>query len=202
MFGYKRAATAVASLERPLTAFVGQNGALAKIAGIGPASTRVILDVIERGWSPAVEAAVAASGQAAQVQRRRRLRNNFLSRAMVLQVLDDCRPLAVQRGDYRGDFQMHSDWSDGAGTLDAMANACRERGYSYAAVTDHAHGLKIAGGMSMSEAAAQRAAIAQLNGKHGTAFRLIFDRLLAWLSDRTLCESLSQPDSPAGRHVP
>jgi histidinol phosphatase-like PHP family hydrolase len=37
------------------------------------------------------------------------------------------------------------------------------RGYEYAAVTDHAHGLKIAGGMSMAEAADQRRAIEQVN---------------------------------------
>ena len=173
MFGYKRAAAAVASLERPLTAFVGPDETLTKIPGIGPASTRVILEVLEHGWSPVVETAVAASGQAAEIERRRRLRINFLSRAMVLEVLDDRRLLAVQPGDYRGDFQMHSDWSDGVATLDALATACRKRGYSHAAVTDHAHGLKIAGGMSMSQAAAQRAGIAQLNGGCGATFRLI-----------------------------
>jgi len=173
MFGYKRAAAAVASLERPLTDLVGPNGTLTQIPGIGPASTRVVLEVLEHGSSPVVETAVAASGQAAEIERRRRLRINFLSRAMVLEVLEDRRLPAVQPGDYRGDFQMHSGWSDGVATLDALANACQERGYSHAAVTDHAHGLKIAGGMSMAEAAAQRAAIAQLNGGYGTAFRLI-----------------------------
>jgi histidinol phosphatase-like PHP family hydrolase len=173
MFGYKRAAAAVSSLERPLTSLVGPGGTLAKIPGIGPASTRVIVDVLERGSSPTVEAAVAASGQAAEIDRRRRLRTNFLSRAMVLHVLDDLAVPAVERADYRGDFQMHSEWSDGVATLAALANACRKRDYSHAAVTDHSHGLKIAGGMSMSEAAAQRATIARLNSEFGTTFRLI-----------------------------
>jgi len=40
-------------------------------------------------------------------------------------------------------------------------------------VTDHSHGLKIAGGMSMAEAAAQRDAIARVNERHGGRFRLI-----------------------------
>src|SRR5688500_13193168 len=84
MFGYKRAAVAVLSLERPLTALVLPDGSLKRIPGIGPASTRVIIEVLETGGSPTVEQAVAASGKAADIQRRRALRTNFLSRAQVL----------------------------------------------------------------------------------------------------------------------
>jgi putative hydrolase len=46
------------------------------------------------------------------------------------------------------------------------------RGYQYAAVTDHSYGLKIAGGMSMTEAAAQRRAIDDVNARCGGRFRL------------------------------
>src|SRR5262249_3334712 len=73
---------------------------------------------------------------------------------------------------YRGDLQMHSEWSDGAPALRDIVDACLERGYSYAAVTDHSHGLPIAGGMSMDEAARQRAEIEQLNERYGGRFRL------------------------------
>ena len=52
---------------------------------------------------------------------------------------------------------MHSEWSDGSPTVQEIADACLQRGYRYAAVTDHSHGLKIAGGMSMAEAAATAA---------------------------------------------
>ena len=54
---------------------------------------------------------------------------------------------------------MHSEWSDGVPTLGEIADACLARGYCYAAVTDHSHGLKIAGGMSMADAARQHAEI-------------------------------------------
>jgi histidinol phosphatase-like PHP family hydrolase len=74
--------------------------------------------------------------------------------------------------EYRGDLQMHSEWSDGRPSLSDIIAACRERGYQYAAVTDHSHGLKIAGGMSMEEAAAQRRVIDRLNAGAG-GFRLI-----------------------------
>ena len=57
---------------------------------------------------------------------------------------------------YRGDFQMHSTWSDGRHSVAELAAACAARGYSCAAITDHSFGLAIAGGMSMSEAAQQR----------------------------------------------
>ena len=48
-----------------------------------------------------------------------------------------------------------------------------QRGYQYAAVTDHSYGLKIAGGMSMAEAAAQRLAIDGVNARYGGRFRLL-----------------------------
>src|SRR5262249_31023727 len=62
---------------------------------------------------------------------------------------------------------------DGRATLDEIANACRARGYAYAAVTDHSHGLKIAGGMSMADAAEQRRAIDVVNASSDRRFRLL-----------------------------
>src|ERR1051326_3917750 len=46
-------------------------------------------------------------------------------------------------GFYRGDLQMHSEWSDGSGTIAAMSETARTRGYEYIAITDHSKGLKI-----------------------------------------------------------
>ena len=72
-----------------------------------------------------------------------------------------------------GDLQMHSEWSDGSPTVQDIADACLERGYQYAAVTDHSYGLKIAGGMSMAEAVQQRKAIDDVNVRCGKQFRLL-----------------------------
>jgi histidinol phosphatase-like PHP family hydrolase len=173
MFGYKRAAAAVLALEQQLTDLVEPGGTLPRIAGIGPASTRVILDVLASGTSPAVERVVAASDRTADIRRRRALRANFLSRAEVLRVLNDPSLDGPVAAGYRGDLQIHSEWSDGTPTLDAIAAACAARGYSYAAVTDHSHGLKIAGGMSMADAALQHHEIDRINNARGSAFRLI-----------------------------
>jgi histidinol phosphatase-like PHP family hydrolase len=68
---------------------------------------------------------------------------------------------------------MHSEWSDGHPTVQEIADACLQRGYQYAAVTDHSYGLKIAGGMSMAEAAEQRKAIDHVNARYGNQFRLL-----------------------------
>ena len=173
MFGYKRAAAAILALDIPLTDLVGSDGALPRIAGIGPGSTRVIHEILETGQSPTVEHAIDGSGRRADIEKRRQLRHHFLSRAEVRRVLADSAFQGPTLQQYRGDLQMHSEWSDGSPTVQEIADACLQRGYHYAAVTDHSYGLKIAGGMSMAEAAQQRRAIDEVNARHGEQFRLL-----------------------------
>ena len=84
MFGYKRAAAAILWLDKPLTALLAANGALPRIPGIGPGSTRVICEILETGGSPAVERAIERSERRADIQRRRELRRNLPSRAECL----------------------------------------------------------------------------------------------------------------------
>jgi putative hydrolase len=175
MFGYKRAASAVLSLEQQLDELV-ENGALPKIPGIGPASSRVILEVLAGGGSPTVERAIDAiesASRKADVERRRGLRSHFLSRAAVLRVLRDRSLEGPEVRDYHGDLQMHSEWSDGSPTLTEIADAGVALGWQFAAVTDHSHGLKIAGGMSMEEVALQHRDIDRINRARGKSFRLI-----------------------------
>jgi len=163
-FGYKRAANAILALESAISAIVEPDGRLPRISGIGPASARIIREVLETGTSMTVERAMDNSTRRTDIERRRTLRYGFLSRAEVLRVLGDPSLDGPRLSDYRGDLQMHSEWSDGQPTVAEISRACVMRGYEYAAVTDHSHGLKIAGGMSMEEAADQRRAIEQANG--------------------------------------
>ena len=173
MYGYKRAANAILSLDTPLTELVGPDGALPRIPGIGPGSTRVIREILETGESPIVEQAIQGSERRADIERRRGLRQHFLSRAEVRRVLADGALSGPTVEQYRGDLQMHSEWSDGSPTVQEIADACVARGYHYAAVTDHSYGLRIAGGMSMAEAGAQRVAIEAVNARHEGRFRLL-----------------------------
>lgn len=172
-FGYKRAAAAVLSLERPLTDLRDTNGSLTKIPGIGPASSRVILEVLDTGTSPTVERTVELSGRAEEIRKRRALRSHFLSRAEVIRILSDAAFDGPSLDEYYGDLQMHSEWSDGAATLDEIGEACIERGYRFCAVTDHSYGLKIARGMSMDAAAEQWRIIDRLNADWRDRFRMI-----------------------------
>src|SRR4051812_4879544 len=115
-WGYKRAAAAIRRLDRPVPDLI-DGGELPRIHGIGPASSRVILEVLEHGYSPTVERAIEASGQRSEIDRRRRLRTGFLSRAEVVRLLALDVPGIISLEDYRGDCQMHSTWSDGVETI-------------------------------------------------------------------------------------
>jgi putative hydrolase len=172
MFGYKRAAATILALDVPLTDLLGLDGALPKISGIGPGSSRIIREILATGESSTVERAIEESDNREDIERRRQLRRHFLSRAEVRRVLSDPRFGGPALPQYRGDLQMHSEWSDGYPTVEEIADACLERGYQYAAVTDHSYGLKIASGMSMAEAAEQRKAIDAVNAERRSQFRL------------------------------
>jgi DNA polymerase (family 10) len=46
-------------------------------------------------------------------------------------------PTLVARADIRGDLHMHTNWSDGRDSTEAMVQACISLGYEYLAITDH-----------------------------------------------------------------
>jgi histidinol phosphatase-like PHP family hydrolase len=173
MWGYKRAAAAVLALEEPIESLVQPDGTLRKIPHIGPSSTRVILEVLQTGSSPTIEQAIADSGQTGDIERRRDLRGHYLSRAQVLAALRNKKLRGPALADYHGDLQMHSTWSDGSQTLEAIVDAGIERRYQFCAVTDHSYGLPIARGVSMHELFEQHRAIDRLNQQFRGKFRLI-----------------------------
>jgi histidinol phosphatase-like PHP family hydrolase len=88
------------------------------------------------------------------------IRSDFLSAADARQLLD-AQP--NWRAKLRGDLQMHTQWSDGSGTIAEMAAAAAERNYEYIAITDHTKGLSIAGGIGEAQLAAQGEQIEQVN---------------------------------------
>ncbi|WP_363467441.1 DNA polymerase/3'-5' exonuclease PolX [Halogeometricum borinquense] len=60
-------------------------------------------------------------------------------------------PEVVEIGDVRGDLHTHTDWSDGRYSISEMVAAAEERGYDYYAVTDHATGPGMVGGVGLDD---------------------------------------------------
>ena len=168
-WGYKRAAKAVLRLDRQVTPLIESNTFRA-VPGIGPTTDRIAREFVHDGRSTFVEQAIADAGKEDAVAKLRALRQQFLSYAAVTELLK--KRGAPSRKKYRGDFQMHSVWSDGAEPLDSIIEACIAHGEVCAGITDHSYGLPIAGGMSMDQVAQQHAAIDALNAKYQGRFRM------------------------------
>jgi len=171
--GYKRAADTIFGLEEQVDSLLQPEGTLRKIPNIGPKSARVIVEYLTMGRSPTVEGAIRESGAETAVEEKRKLRSHFLSRAQVIAALNNDALGGPSLGDYRGDFQMHSVWSDGGESLAEMATAALERGYDYCAITDHSHGLRIAGGLTMADLERQHREIDGVNRDLGGRFRML-----------------------------
>jgi DNA polymerase (family 10) len=56
-------------------------------------------------------------------------------------------PQLITQKDLQGDVHMHTVETDGKNTIEEMAEAARERGYKYMAITDHSKNLAFANGL-------------------------------------------------------
>ena len=171
-WGYKRAASAILALDEPLENLLQADGTLPKIPNVGPSSLRVIHEYLRSGTSEIVDRAVSESSRSPEITRSRGLRANFLSRSEVAAALRDPKLRGPKLEHYRGDLQMHSEWSDGRETLADIVEGCLARGYQYCAVTDHSYGLPIANGVSMEDLKRQHAEIDALNTRYRGRFRM------------------------------
>ena len=81
-------------------------------------------------------------------------------------------PRLVDRADLRGDLHMHTTETDGKDDLRVMAEAAREAGLEYVAVTDHSKALAMANGLDEHRTLAHAARIRALDGE-GIGVRLL-----------------------------
>ncbi len=72
-------------------------------------------------------------------------------------------PELVKLSDIKGDLHVHTNWSDGNDSLEAMAMAARAMGYQYLAITEHSRGRGIAHGLDEERLRQQMADISKLN---------------------------------------
>ncbi len=64
---------------------------------------------------------------------------------------NDSLPELIETTDIRGELHSHTNWSDGANSIEEMARAAAERGYDYHCVTDHADGPGTFGSVGLTE---------------------------------------------------
>ncbi len=74
-------------------------------------------------------------------------------------------PKLVKEHDIKGDFHVHSNWSDGTSSIEEIARAAQKRGYQYVALCDHSKSLKIAHGLDESRLMKQIEEIDRVNEK-------------------------------------
>jgi DNA polymerase (family 10) len=71
----------------------------------------------------------------------------------------------IQVNDIKSIIHSHSNWSDGAETLEAMAKAAKEKGYEYLVISDHSQTAFYANGLREERIVSQHQQIDELNKK-------------------------------------
>ncbi len=95
-------------------------------------------------------------------------------------------PNLVGYGDLQGDLQVQSDWSDGADSIEAMAQAAIARGLKYIAITDHTKRLAMTHGLDEKRLLQQMAEIDKLNKKFAGKIKILKGSECDILKDGTL----------------
>jgi putative hydrolase len=133
---FRRAAQVVAGLTQSELDRRVSAGTLTELGGIGPATAQAIQQ--------------AAAGE---------------EPAYLTRLLDEAPPEEHTglRAALRGDCHAHSDWSDGGSPPVEMAEAARDLGYEWLALTDHSPRLTVANGLSGQRLEEQIGLVARLN---------------------------------------
>ncbi len=83
-------------------------------------------------------------------------------------------PELVEPGDIKGDFHVHSKYSDGIASIADIAGKARSMGYKFVAVCDHSRSARYAGGMEPRELLKQIEEIRKVNaGLGGKGFKVL-----------------------------
>ncbi|MET0637967.1 MAG: helix-hairpin-helix domain-containing protein [Chitinophagaceae bacterium] len=83
--------------------------------------------------------------------------------AIIDEVMSDKLQPLIQVSDIKGIIHNHSDWSDGANSIEEMARECMEKGYEYLVLSDHSKAAAYAKGLSEQRIREQHLLIDQLN---------------------------------------
>ena len=75
-------------------------------------------------------------------------------------------PDLIETGDIRGDLHVHTNYSDGKGTIESMAEAAIDLGYEYLVFCDHSQSLKVANGLSPARLKSKMKAVREADDKY------------------------------------
>ena len=139
---FARAAAVVRSTPGDEIAARARAGTLTELDGIGPATATVIAESLD-GRVPA-----------------------YVERLETETV--PCSPGgAALRARLRGDCHMHSTWSDGGASIEAMARSAEALGHEFLVITDHSPRLTVAHGLNRERLVAQLDEVAAINERVG-----------------------------------
>jgi putative hydrolase len=135
---FRNAAAVVRTLPEAELEERGRRRTLQSLAGIGPATARVIEEALA-GATPA-----------------------YLQRLETEAPPIPAEALALREA-LRGDCHVHSDWSDGGSPIEEMARTAIDLGHEYIVLTDHSPRLTIAHGLSIERLREQLDVVRGLN---------------------------------------
>jgi DNA polymerase (family 10) len=78
---------------------------------------------------------------------------------------DDRLPKLIEVPDIKGDLHVHTNYTDGNSTVEEMAEAAKEMGYSYVAITDHSKHVTVANGLKPDQVRKQIKEIDKVNAR-------------------------------------
>jgi putative hydrolase len=162
---FRNAATAVADLGPERLRQLADSGQLKRLEGVGDTTARVIAE--------------AAAGEVPVYLRR-------LEAEYAEPDLEG--PAGALRSQLRGDCHSHSDWSDGGSPIREMAEAARDVGHRYWALTDHSPRLTVAHGLNAERLQEQLGVVAELN-QELAPFRILTGIEVDILEDGSLDQS-------------
>jgi histidinol phosphatase-like PHP family hydrolase len=161
---FRRAADTIRPMSHAELADLAARGRLTDLPGVGR-STAAVIEQALRGETP--EYLTRVEGEAP---------------TETAPPTDLAGPI---RAALRGDLHLHSDWSDGGHTIEAMATAGVELGHEYLALTDHSRSLQIAKGLSAERLRDELGVVRALNTELAP-FRILTGIEVDILPDGTL----------------
>jgi putative hydrolase len=137
---FREASLAIGDIATADLLALARGGRLQSIPGIGKSTAQAINEAL-RGNVPTYLAKLESAPAPFEL--------NKPARELLLQL--------------RGDCHSHSDWSDGGSSIREMAEAARDLGHEYLAMTDHSPRLTVAHGLNTERLVNQLEVIAALN---------------------------------------